>query len=260
MYSCRKCVTFRGFLLGFLALATIQFLNRRCQAQPGPMGNPPSVEQVIQINKERIQAFEKGDAAAWGKHVAENCVLIDSVGRVATKAEYVAGIGLPIGYTHTFELLDVHPADFGSTIVLTYRIKELWDFGEQRTGGTNVHTATFARVRGDWQLVSWTETLQPAEPEIAKIDPRMYEKYIGTYAASPKATLTVTKESNKLMGQYAGEEKFELLPAANLTFFRHGDNAALIFVEDTSGSIVEHIYHAPGIEIKYKKVQLIVPD
>ena len=64
---------------------------------------------------------------------------------------------------------------------------------------------------------------------------------------------TVTREGNKLMGQYAGEEKFELLPASRSSFFTHGDSAEYVFLWDRSGRVVGHIYRADGSEIKYKK-------
>ena len=76
---------------------------------------------------------------------------------------------------------------------------------------------------------------------------------MGTYEVNPKATFTVTHEGNKLMGQYAGEEKFELLPASRSNFFAHGDNAVYVFVWDRSGRVVGHVYRAEGVDIKYKK-------
>jgi hypothetical protein len=63
----------------------------------------------------------------------------------------------------------------------------------------------------------------------------------------------VTREGNRLMGQYAGDEKFELLPASRSEFFAHGDDAVYAFIRDGSGRVVEHIYRADRVEIKYKK-------
>jgi hypothetical protein len=76
---------------------------------------------------------------------------------------------------------------------------------------------------------------------------------VGRYEVNPKATFTVTREGNKLMGQYAGEEKFELLPASRSNFFSAGDTAVYAFLWDKARHVVGHIYRAEGAEIKYKK-------
>jgi hypothetical protein len=56
-----------------------------------------------------------------------------------------------------------------------------------------------------------------------------------------------------LMGQYAGEEKFELLPASKTEFFSRGDSAVYLFVWDKAGRVVGHEYRAEGTEVKYRK-------
>jgi hypothetical protein len=59
---------------------------------------------------------------------------------------------------------------------------------------------------------------------------------VGRYEVNPKATFTVTREGNKLMGQYAGEEKFELLPASRSNFFSAGDTAVYAFCGTKQGT------------------------
>jgi hypothetical protein len=63
----------------------------------------------------------------------------------------------------------------------------------------------------------------------------------------------VTREGNKLFGEYAGEAKAELLPASKSRFFVRGDTAAYLFVTDKTGRVIAHIYRAEGVEIRYKK-------
>jgi hypothetical protein len=139
---------------------------------PASVASSPAVEQVMHINKERLRAFNRGDSSGWGLHVAENCVFIESSGRLITKAEWISAIRPTVGYMHTIKVSDVWATDFGGTIVLTYRAKETWDFGTQRTGGINIYNATYAKLHDDWQLVSLSETLQPPEPNIANLDPQ----------------------------------------------------------------------------------------
>ena len=238
----------------FSLLAMTQTWGETPSPRVESVASSPAVEQVKRINEERIRAFSRGDASAWGLHVAENCVFIESSGRLSTKAEWISGIKPTVGYTHSLEVSDVRAADFGETVVLTVRAKEIYDFGTQRTGGMNIYNATYAHLNGDWQLVSWSETLQPPEPNIARVDPRTYGRYVGVYAVNPQVRFTVTKEGNRLIGQYSGDDKFELLPSSDSTFFRHGDNTATFsFVQDPVGHVTEHVYRAEGTEIRYKK-------
>jgi hypothetical protein len=74
-----------------------------------------------------------------------------------------------------------------------------------------------------------------------------------TYEVNPEATFTVTREGSHLFGQYAKDDKFELLPASQSRFFRRGDSAQYMFVWDKSGHVVGHEYHAEGVDINYKK-------
>ena len=180
----------------------------------------PQAQQIIEFMRERRHSFERGDASAWGMHVAERCVLIEAGGRVLSKAQRmaeirpVAGTEAFVGYTFSAVVSDIRATDFGDTIILTYREND---------------TETYTRLKGEWQLIAWTENSLPAAPPTVKLNPQLYDKYVGTYEVNPKATFTVTRDGNRLMGRYAGEEKFELLPASKSNFFTHGDSAVYAF-------------------------------
>lgn len=221
------------------------------RAQASPVYSP-QVERVIQFMRDRKHAFERADAAAWGAHVAEKCVFVETGGRLSTKAQF-SHFEPFIGYKFYVEVTDVRASDFGDTIVITYREKDIRDFGVQRSEGTYIDTEAYTLLNGEWQLISWTENLLLGEPPMVKLTPQIYDKYVGTYAVNPKATFTVTRDGSKLMAQYSGESKFELLPASRSNFFTHGDSAVYVFVWDKSERVVGHIYRAEGVEVKYKK-------
>jgi hypothetical protein len=210
------------------------------------------VQQVIQFMRERKHAYETRDAAAWGRHVAEKCSFVEAGGRLSTKSEFSSMEGL-IGYKMSVEVSDVRATEFGETILLTYREKDTRDFGEQRSVGNYLDTETYARVGDEWKLIAFTENLILPQPAIVKLDPKLYDSYVGTYAANKDATFVVTREGNKLFGEYAGEAKAELLPASKSRFFVRGDTAAYLFVTDKTGRVIAHIYRAEGVEIRYKK-------
>ena len=199
-----------------------------------------------------MDAYETRDAAAWGRHVAKRCSFVEAVGRLSTTGEFSSMEGFA-GYRMSVEVSDVRATEFGDTILLTYREKDLRDFGVQRWVGEYLDTETYARVEGDWKSIAFTENLIAPKPTIVKLDPKLYDSYVGTYAANKDATFVVTREGNKLFGEYAGEPKAELLPASKARFFVRGDTAAYLFVPDRTGRVVAHIYRAEGVEIRYTK-------
>jgi hypothetical protein len=213
----------------------------------------PELRQVIEFMRERKHAYERTDVAVWGKHVAERCTFVEAGGRVLDKAEFVGEIKPFVGYTFTVVVEDVRAEEFGDAIVLTYREKDVRDYGAQRTENFYVDTETYKRVSDEWQLIAFTENALPKDPALVKLSAEICEKYVGVYEVNSKATFTVTYEGDKLMGQYAGEEKFELLPASKTEFFSRGDSAEYVFVWDKAGRVVGHVYRAEGTEVRYKK-------
>jgi Domain of unknown function (DUF3471)/Domain of unknown function (DUF4440) len=238
--------------IAILSLAFVGSTVRPGRAQ-ADAAVTPQAQQVIEFMRERKHAYERVDASAWGMHVAEQCSFIQAGGRVLGKAQFIAEMVPFVGYTFSAVVSDVQAAEFGDTIILTYREKEIRDYGGQRSENTYIDTETYARLKGEWQLIVFTENSLPVEPPTVRLNPQIYDKYVGTYEVNPKATFTVTREGSRLLGQYAGEAKFELLPASRSNFFSRGDDAVYVFVWDGSGRVVGHIYRADGAEIKYKK-------
>ena len=241
--------------LARVALAIFLFVLRPEQfatAQVAPAQYSPQVQQVIQFMHERKHAYETRDAGAWGKHVADKCSFVEAGGRLTTKDEFSSMEGF-VGYKMSVEVSDIRATEFGATILLTYREKETRDFGTQRSVGNYLDTETYASTDSEWKLVAFTENLITPEPAIKKLDPRLYDRLIGTYEASKDATFTVTREGDKLFGRYSGEPKAELLSASKSRFFVRGDTASYVFVSDKTGRIIAHIYRAEGVVIRYTK-------
>src|SRR5450432_325308 len=239
------------FQVAILSLAFVGFTARPGRAQ-ADAAVTPQAQQVIEFMRERKHAYERVDASAWGKHVAEQCSFVQAGGRVLGKAQFIAEMVPFVGYTFSAVVSDVQAAEFGGAIILTYREKEIRDYGSQRSENNYIDTETYIRLKGEWQLIAFTEDAVPVDPPVVKLNPQIYDKYVGTYAVNPKATFTVTREGNRLMGQCAGEKTFELLPASRSSFFTPGDDAVYAFVWDRSGRVTGHVYRAEGAEIKYK--------
>ncbi len=97
-----------------------------------------------------------------------------------------------------------------------------------------------------------------AETELRKeikIDPKIYDKYVGQYNATAGFTMTVTTEGDKIFAQITGQQKFEIFPESESSFFYKVVDAQIEFVKDSGGSVTEAVLKQAGQEFKMKKVK-----
>ena len=88
-----------------------------------------------------------------------------------------------------------------------------------------------------------------------KVDPKVYDQYVGEYQLAPNFILAVTKEGDKLMGQATGQPKIELLPESDTQFFVKEVNAQVSFVKDEKGTVTALILNQNGQKIEGKKIK-----
>jgi dienelactone hydrolase len=105
---------------------------------------------------------------------------------------------------------------------------------------------------------SWTETYNnPAlyewflkhkrkEKVAIKVNPAVYDTYVGVYELEPQFLLTIVKENNRLFVQPTGQSKIELHPETEKDYFIKEVNAQISFVKDSKGKITELILHQDG--------------
>lgn len=85
----------------------------------------------------------------------------------------------------------------------------------------------------------------PGQEVIAKVDPKIYDAYVGQYQLGP-ITLTVTHEGDRLLAQPTGQSKAELFPESETKFFLKVVDAKITFVKDESGKVTHLILHQGG--------------
>lgn len=94
----------------------------------------------------------------------------------------------------------------------------------------------------------------PRERVVAKVDPRIYDAYVGKYELSPTFALTITREGDRLMSQATNQRKAEIFPESDTKFFLRVVDAQITFVKDASGKVSELILHQ-GRDQRAKKVE-----
>jgi hypothetical protein len=75
----------------------------------------------------------------------------------------------------------------------------------------------------------------PAERAVAKVDPALYDAYVGEYEVAPGFVLTVTREGDRLLAQATGQSKLEIFPSSDTEFFLTVVDAQITFVRGPGG-------------------------
>jgi hypothetical protein len=85
---------------------------------------------------------------------------------------------------------------------------------------------------------------------VVKVDPALYDAYLGRYDYGGGQVLEVSRDGGRLMGQMTGQSKLVLLPRSKTKFFFKVVNAEVAFVSDPGGKVigVEHLQNGRTIE------------
>jgi CubicO group peptidase (beta-lactamase class C family) len=80
------------------------------------------------------------------------------------------------------------------------------------------------------------------EGKDTKVDPSVYDAYVGEYEIAPNLILSVTREGDKLMGQPSGQGKLELEPVSETQFTVTRVRASITFEKDAAGKVTGLIF------------------
>src|SRR5262245_57007498 len=94
----------------------------------------------------------------------------------------------------------------------------------------------------------------PEQHKEVKVDPKVFDGYVGTYQLAPAFTLAVTREGNHLFVQATGQPKFEVFPESDREYFIKVVDAQITFVTDGQGQATELILHQGGRDQHAKRV------
>ena len=93
----------------------------------------------------------------------------------------------------------------------------------------------------------------PAERAVERVDPAVYDAYVGEYELAPGFVLTVTREGDRLMTQATGQEKVEVFPSSETEFFLKVVDAQITFVRGAGGTVDQLVLHQGGRDMPAKK-------
>jgi len=89
----------------------------------------------------------------------------------------------------------------------------------------------------------------------AKVDPNIFDAYVGRYQLTPAIVLTFTRDGDKLMAEATGEGKNEVFPESETLFFlKPTSDATITFAKAADGKVTHLVFHESGHETRAKRL------
>ncbi len=96
---------------------------------------------------------------------------------------------------------------------------------------------------------------EPIAHKVAKVDPKLYDAYVGRYEVGPAIIVTFTREGDHLIAQVDHEGKTEVFPESETVFFLNPpSDATVTFVKDDKGKVTHIVVHRDGQDTKAKRL------
>jgi uncharacterized protein YneR len=146
------------------------------------------------------------------------------------------------------ELLALSPTGF--------YLKDSFTRFEFRKDAAGQATAVAASARyGPPEVATRTDQPLPAERQAVKIDPAVYDRYVGRYQLAPGFDLAVRREGERLMTRATGQAEVEIFPESETRFFLKVVDAQIDFLQDTDGRVTGLVLHQGGQDLQAQRVE-----
>lgn len=215
-------------------------------------------EQALRrLENEWLGAYLRGDKATFDRIVADDFTSTDESAKFRNKAQEREVIQAPPSTLKaSLRNEDVQVRIYGESAIVTGRIVSKAQLrGQPEISFQSRFTDTLLKRRGSWQVVARHYSRLPPERTAVKLDPNIYDVYVGQYELAPGFVLNVAREGNKLTSQGTGQPKFELLPESEIGFFIKDFSALFIFMRDGKGDVNQLITIQDGRIILAKRIK-----
>ncbi|MCY7348114.1 MAG: DUF3471 domain-containing protein, partial [Pyrinomonadaceae bacterium] len=198
-------------------------------------------------------ALEKGGAAAvaeYRKLKTENAAIYDfSEGELNALGYQLLGAKRPLD---ALEILKLNVEMFPKSSNPYDSLGEVYLAGDQK----ELALANYKKaLELDPANSNAAQIISRLEGKTVKINPAVYDDYVGEYEIAPAFILTITKEGEKLMGQATGQGKLEFEPTSATQFVVPVIKGSVSFEKDAAGKTSGLILIQNGRTIKAKKIK-----
>ncbi|HEV7509807.1 MAG TPA: serine hydrolase [Thermoanaerobaculia bacterium] len=98
-----------------------------------------------------------------------------------------------------------------------------------------------------------TKEAPPKERQAVKVDPAIYDAYVGEYELAPTFSLVITREGGQIFAQATGQQKLELYPESETRFFLKVVDAQVDFQRGADGKVSALVLHQGGRDMPGKR-------
>jgi ketosteroid isomerase-like protein len=214
-------------------------------------------QELKEIIQKRADAESRRDLTYLSRIYADELSIASPEGRISSKAVFLENMKRTSESVKRSSMLEqVRVRVVGETAIVTGIRNIQVRIGNQERKDKVRFTDTYIRRQGGWQVLASHSSRMPTERQAAKVDPKIYDDYVGEYELGPALIFTVTREADRLLAQMSGvPDKIELLPESETTFFYRGANGSVIFHKDTTGKVTHMIFKDQGQEMRAKKIK-----
>jgi ketosteroid isomerase-like protein len=219
------------------------------QTNSGTTAQNNSVEQeILRLERERLAAFARADKAAFERLVSDDLTMTHGYGEFFNKAQEMAVMrpSTPERPLPALSIEDAKVRIYGDAAVMTGSLVET-----NRDGRRELvlrFTNTYVKQKEQWWMVAGQLTTLSRERASVKVEPKIYDAYVGQYRNPAGRILTVLREGDRLVIEVRGE-KLELFPESENQFFIKEADVLFVFVKDEQGRVVRLINRRPNGDI-----------
>lgn len=109
-------------------------------------------------------------------------------------------------------------------------------------------------MRGIAHEYGWPD-FAPVARKLAKVDPKLFDGYVGRYRLAPDVILTISREGDRLFAQTAGQPQIELFPASNRDYFFKEADVLISFESDGQGLATGLIFQQNGQNMPAQRIE-----
>jgi Domain of unknown function (DUF4440) len=212
-------------------------------------------EELIRRTQEIVDSVTSGDQKPWKLYIADDCMFFDEKGRSMDKAALVKDVApLPTGYSGNIKVVKAQSRIIGTTAILSYDLDETETIFGQELHARYHSTDTWLYRDARWQIIAVQVLRYYEDPAPAKLDPKSFDLYLGTYELAPGVTLTITRDANLLFRQRGNKLREELVPEAVGIFFRKGVEGRILFPTSGNGRVDTLIDRRNNEDVVWKKI------
>ena len=225
--------------------------------------------ELVNVERELAEAFRRHDDAGLKRLLSEDFIYTDAAapGQPVKKTQYIENALAVKVESFNFNQTAAHA--FGNTFIVsalyTQAVNTVAGGSRSRTDEFFI-TDVWLKRENRWQIVArYASRSAIAEPlrfdeqarinQRVKVDPKIYDAYVGKYELAPNVTLNIIREGDKLISQVNGQAKLELLPFSEAAFYLKEFNVQMTFVPDEKGQVAYIMLDQNGEERRAQKIK-----